>query len=141
MNDGLALLLLAAGVVVLLLFLGAIRGGGSGKGAPVWRPGFGADGTSERPFTPTVSAPGIALDDVHGWVWLATKENGCILLDRATVREWSHEWRSMPNGERWQNELTFRLADVKMPVVRVPFGRNHRLAEEWQARLTTWMNG
>lgn len=141
MNDGVALLLLAVGGVVFLCVLGAFRGGGGGKGGLQWRPGFGADGTPERPFKPTVSGPGIALDAAHGWLWLATQENGCLLLDRANVREWSHEWRAMPNGERWHNELTFRLADLKTPVVKVAFGRNHKLAEEWQARLTNWMRG
>lgn len=141
MNDGVALLLLAVGGVVFLCVLGAFRGGGGGKGGLQWRPGFGADGTPERPFKPTVLGPGIALDAAHGWLWLATKENGCLLLDRANVREWSHEWRAMPNGERWHNELTFRLADLKTPVVKVAFGRNHKLAEEWQARLTSWLAG
>lgn len=121
------------------------RGGGPGRGGLEWRPGFGADGTPERHFRPAISGPGIAIDDVHGWLWLATKDNGCRLIDRADVREWRHEWRDITNGrggrEMWNNELVFRLADVQTPVVKVSFGRNHRLAEEWQARLTTWLNG
>lgn len=141
MNDGVALLLLAVGGVVFLCVLGAFRGGGGGKGGLQWRPGFGADGTPERPFRPTVSGPGIAIDDVNGWVWLATKENGCVLLDRTNVREWSHDWRSMPNGEKWHNEITVRTSDLKTPMVKVGFGRNHKLAEQWQARLTNWMHG
>lgn len=141
MNDGVALLLLAVGGVVFLCVLGAFRGGGGGKGGLQWRSGFGADGTPERPFKPTISGPGIAIDDVNGWVWLATKENGCVLLDRANVREWSHDWRSMPNGEKWHNEITVRTSDLKTPMVKVGFGRNHKLAEQWQARLTSWMHG
>jgi len=141
MNDGAALLLLVVVGVLVLLALAAVRGGGSGKGGVEWRPGFGADGTPDRPFKPTVSGPGIALDATNGWLWLATEKNGCLLLDRANVREWAHEWKKMPNGELWNNELVFRLADLQTPVVKVAFGRNYRVAEEWQARLTTWLNG
>ena len=141
MNDGAALLLLVVVGVFVLLAVAVARGGGSGRSGTEWQPGFGSDGAPDRPFKPTVSGPGIAIDDVHGWLWLATKENGCLLLDRAHVREWSHDWRSMPNGEKWHNEITVRTTDLNTPIVKVAFGRNFKLAETWQARLTTWLNG
>lgn len=142
-NDGAALLLMAfVGVVIVLVLLGN-RGGGPGKSGLQWRPGFGADGTPDRPFQPTFSGPGIAFDAEHGWLWLATTA-GCRLIDRADIRTWTHEWRDVSRGARsetWHNQLVFRLADLKTPVVKVDFGRNHKLAEEWQARLTSWLNG
>ena len=141
MNDGVVLLMLAVGGVLFLVVVMAMRGGGSGKGGPRWQPGFGTEGTEVRPFEPTVSGPGIAIDADHGWLWLATVGHGCLLLDRAEVRAWSHEYTRMPNGQMWNNELVFRLSDLHRPVVKVGFGRNYRLAEEWQARLTSWLNG
>lgn len=141
MNDGGAALLMGFVVLVIMLLVVGNRGGGPGKSGSEWRPGSGADGTPERPFKPTLAGPGIAIDTNHGWLWLATKEKGGRLIDRADVRAWTHEWQSMPNGQKWHNELTFRLSDLQTPVVRVAFGRNHRLAEEWQARLTSWLNG
>lgn len=138
-------------VFVSLVFLAwcmvvfARRGGGKGALAPEWNAAWGAKGTPERPFEPTVSGPGIALDATHNWLWVATDEHGHRLIDKADIRGWKHEWKEVNQGhtklEFWNNAIVICLADLAVPVVRVSFGRDRELASQWQARLTTWLNG
>lgn len=148
MRDGsfflICMLVLLGAVVILWLIKAVTRGGGGGSKTPQWRSDLGQDDTAARPFTPTVSGPGIALDDIHGWLWLATDEHGYMLVEKANVREWRHEWSEVNINralELWHNRLVFRLADLTRPIVRVSFGRDHELAAQWQARLTIWLDG
>ena len=148
MRDGsvfLIVMLVLFGIVMVAVIAKAIgRGGGGRPSAPEWRHEFGDKGTSERPFSPTVSGPGIAIDSVHGWLWLATEEHGYKLIDRADIRTWKHEWSEVNINralELWHNKIAVGLADLRTPLVKVAFGRDHRQAELWHARLTTWLNG
>lgn len=148
MNSGLVLLLMAGGgaLFLFLLWLGLsiTRGGGRATG-PTWRPDLGGTGTPDRPFTPTVSGPGLAIDAEHDWLWVATEENGYRFIEKSHIRTWRLEWteRSHTSGatQLWHNKLVLGLSDLRTPIVKVGFGRDHALAQEWQARLSAWLNG
>lgn len=146
MNDGEALLTFAVVSSGLLLWAmiakARRRGGGAGATAPEWSKALGDNGTADRPFEPTLSGPGIALDDRHDWLWLATDEHGHRLLDRSTLLSWKYEWENvLINGanEVWNNRLVFRTTDLVTPLLKVSFGRDKATAELWHARLTTWL--
>ena len=77
-----------------------------------------------------------------------------MILDLSQIAGWEHTWRDSTNGNgrvfRTQNAITFRLRQLDVPSVRVHFRRysdafggskNFLEAEEWQARLTTLING
>lgn len=82
MNDGEVLLTMAVGggllVLTLAVFVSVRRGGGGGSGAPKWRPEFGDNGTPDRPFQPTISSPGIALDAEHGCPGRNHRRRRCV---------------------------------------------------------------
>ena len=148
MNSGAVLLWMwgigLSSLLVLWLVVSSRRGGGRAQ-APTWSPGLGGAGTPERPFVPTVSGPGIAIDDVHGWLWVATEDNGYQLIDQARIQGWRHEWTERSDNagklEFWHNRLVVRLKDLQTPVVKVAFGRDYDVAEQWKGRLSAWLNG
>jgi len=146
MNDGTGLVVFAAVSAVIVFAVVVLkslrRGGGGGSTAPHWRAEFGQNGTAERPFEPTVSGAGIAIDEHNGWLWLATDEHGYRLLDRADVRSWRHEWDDVVvnrAAEVWNNRLLIRTSDLRTPLLAVSFGRDRAEAQLWHARLTTWL--
>lgn len=142
MNGELVLVLIFIGLIVLTIR----KANREGADRDEWKPGWGPAGTEDRPFQPTAIGPGIAIDDNHDWLWLLADGHGAILVEKTKIRDWKHEWvDSQRDGggriRHLRNFLVLRLADNERPVVKVSFGPEYTKAEEWQARLTTWING
>lgn len=95
-------------------------------------------------FHATYRARHIALDTQAGLLWIKPTQGRAVVLPKSEVRAWEHTWTRVTTGLGTQrnvrNHLTFRTGNLDRPVVKVAFG-SHRLAEEWQSRLTTWING
>lgn len=107
----------------------------------------------EPPMTVTYAAENVALDVPARRVWLRDVNGRQMIVDISQIAAWEHTWRDSTNGAgrvfRTQNTLTFRLRQLDVPSVRVRFkrysdafggNRNFNEAEEWQARLTTFIN-
>jgi hypothetical protein len=108
----------------------------------------------ERPLHATYAAENIAVDVPDRRLWLRDERGREMILDLSQIAGWEHTWRDSTNGAgrvfRTQNAITFRLRQLDIPSVRVRFKRysdafggskNFLEAEEWQARLTTLING
>ena len=95
-------------------------------------------------FQATYRARNIALDTQADTLWIRPTEGRALVLPKHQVRAWEHNWTRVTTGlgtqRNMRNHLTFRTGDLSRPVIRVAVG-SHRLAEEWQNRLTTWING
>lgn len=95
-------------------------------------------------FRATYRARNIALDAHNDTLWLRPTEGRALVLPKSEVRAWEHTWTRVTTGLDTQrnvrNHITFRTGDLVRPVLKVAFD-SHRLTEEWQSRLTTWING
>jgi hypothetical protein len=95
-------------------------------------------------FQPSFRARNIALDTQNDMLWLRPTEGRALVLPKRDVRTWEHNWTRVTTGLDTQrnirNQITFRTGDLSRPVIKVAVG-SHRVAEEWQSRLTTWING
>jgi hypothetical protein len=110
--------------------------------------------SGEPPLHATYAADNIALDVPGRRMWIRDERGREMLLDLSQIAGWEHTWRDSTNGAgrvfRTQNAITLRLRQLDIPSVRVRFRRysdafggskNFLEAEEWQARLTTLING
>nr|WP_063574106.1 hypothetical protein [Luteibacter rhizovicinus] len=108
----------------------------------------------EPPLHATYTADNLALDVPGRRLWLRDERGREMILDLSQIAGWEHTWRDSTNGNgrvfRTQNAITFRLRQLDVPSARVHFRRysdvfggskNFLEAEEWQARLTTLING
>lgn len=117
---------------------------------------------STRPFHAPGAAPlqatyasiNIALDLPGRRLWLRDVSGRAMIVDLDEVAAWQHTWTDTSNvwGHRFRirNEMKFRLRQLDTPSVTVRFNRhndaisgnrNYEEASQWQARLTTLING
>lgn len=104
-------------------------------------------------LTPTHADANIAIDAKSGRVWIRDERGKCHILQRHEIREWEHHWttQSKPLGlYHVQNYMELRTDSLDRPTVRLRFNRysdalnwrrNYDAGVEWQARLTTFLNG
>jgi hypothetical protein len=120
-----------------------------GEGAPRT---FHAKGSP--PLLATYASVNLALDLPGRRLWLRDVGGRTMIIDVSDLAAWEHTWTDTSNvwGHRFRirNELKFRLRQLDMPSVTVRFNRhndsvsgnrNYEEASQWQARLTTLING
>lgn len=93
-------------------------------------------------FTPTIAHRNLALDATSDRLWVRPMKGQPRIVTRQEILGWKHEYVESANAFRinqLKNCIVFRTADLKDPIFKVWFGRDHKTAEEWQARLTTWI--
>lgn len=109
---------------------------------------------SEPPLTATYAATNLAVDVPGRRLWIRDTSGRRLIVELDEIAGWEHTWSDTANGfghrSRIRNELEFRLRRLDIPTVRVAFRRhsdafngnaNYAEASEWQARLTTLING
>lgn len=108
----------------------------------------------EPPLTATYASANLALDVMGRRLWIHDVTGRELIIDLDEVAAWEHTWTDTANAwghrSRIRNELAFRLRLLDVPNVRVSFRRysdafngnkNFEEASQWQARLTTLING
>lgn len=108
----------------------------------------------EPPFHAAYASENVALDVAARRIWLRDVSGRMMTLDLNQIAGWEHTWTDTTNGygrrSRIRNELSFRLRQIDVPTARVSFrqfsdafngNKNYDEAAEWQARLTTLING
>jgi hypothetical protein len=111
-------------------------------------------GPGEPPFQAAYASENVALDVASRRIWLRDVNGRTMTVDLDQIAGWEHTWTDTTNGygrrSRIRNELSFRLRQLDVPTVRVAFrqfsdafngDKNFDEAAEWQARLTTLING
>lgn len=102
--------------------------------------GFGADFAHDN----------IAIDNGAGKLWLRDKSGVAAVVDKGDVLRWNTAFVSR-GTVHLNSRLEVHVRDLKRPKFEVPFrrhgetwkwgaARNHAEAEEWNSRLTTWVN-
>ena len=96
-----------------------------------------------KDFQPTVLHRNIQLDTTTDRLWVRPVRGEPQVLARGQIKGWKHEWVDRSNAfrvNRMKNTISFRTDDVRAPLLKVAF-ENYAIADEWHARLSTWING
>ena len=130
---------LVAAVVVFFL----VKGGGKfGPSASAFPPGF----------NPDFKHINIAIDTKSNRVWLRDRKSGqTTTLDKGDLLRWTHRYTTANHGTWVKNFIDVEVRDLNRPKYEVAFNRNGEFSifgarknqaecEEWQSRLTTWVN-
>jgi len=131
---------LAAAVAVFFLVKAA--GKDKGPSASALPPGFSTDFHHDN----------IAIDTKSNRVWLRDRKSGqTSTLDKGNLLRWTHRYTTGNHGTWVKNFIDVEVRDLNHPKYEVAFNRHSELSifgarknqaecEEWQSRLTTWIN-
>ena len=101
-------------------------------------------------FNASFEHDNIAIDTTANKVWLRDRKSGqTATLDKRDLLRWTHRYTSV--GKYWtKNFIDIEVRDLNRPKYEVAFNRhadtkwgckkNQAECEEWQSRLTTWIN-
>lgn len=102
-------------------------------------------------FNPDYQHDNIAIDTKSDRIWLRDRSSGkTVILKRLDMLRWTHRY-TQGNGAWIKNFIDAEVRDLNRPKYEVSFNRHGDLwrwnakknaaeCEEWQSRLTTWVN-
>ena len=105
------------------------------------------------PFSPTHADRNLAIDTTTDRVWIRDERGKAWVFHKSQLRAWKHHWHEWRNAAftfREHNVIEISVADLDHPIHRVKFDRhsdkfgnqrNYQAAQEWNDRLTTFING
>ena len=129
-----------AAIAVFFLVKGS--GIGSGPSASKLPAGFSTDFHHSN----------IAIDTKSNRVWLRDRKSGqAATFDKGNLLRWTHRYTTGNHGTWVKNFIDVEVRDLNHPKYEVAFNRHSELSifgarknqaecEEWQSRLTTWIN-
>lgn len=97
-------------------------------------------------FEATHRAKNMAINAHTRQVWFRDTRGKEWILSPEDIRTWRHEWTNLSNnyGGQWQtkNVLIITTNDLDHPTHTIAMGGHskHKLAAEWQERLTAMLN-
>lgn len=101
-------------------------------------------------FNASFGHDNIAIDTNANKIWLRDRKTGqTAILNKSDLLRWSHRYTSI--GQYWtKNFIDLEVRDLNRPKYEIAFNRhadtkwgckkNQAQCEEWQSRLTTWIN-
>ena len=134
---------LAAAIAVFFLLKGNSQAGPTGTSA-----GFGKKFPAG--FTANFAHENIAIDQAAGMLWLRDRSGHTTVVKKGDILRWTHTYK--PTKGVWINNcIEIAVRDLNRPLYYVHFRRhsetwiwnapkNTAECEEWQSRLTTWVN-
>lgn len=96
-------------------------------------------------FISSFSHDNIAIDQQNGKLWLRDASGHQTVVDKGDLLRWNVAYVAQ-GAVHFNNKLEIHVRDLTRPKIDVHFrrhrdaNRNFADAEEWQSRLTTWVN-
>lgn len=100
-------------------------------------------------FVPDFRHDNIAISSPADKLWVRDKSGKSAILDKADILRWNLAFTSF-GIEHTNSRIEIHVRDLNRPMWSIPFKRhsdtwkwsarnNYAEAEEWQSRLTTWL--
>lgn len=105
----------------------------------------GAPAKLPASFVSSFSHDNIAIDQQNGKLWLRDASGHQVVIDKGDLLRWNVAYVAQ-GAVHFNNKLEIHVRDLNRPKIDVHFrrhrnaNRNFADAEEWQSRLTTWVN-
>lgn len=96
-------------------------------------------------FISSFSHDNIAIDQQNGKLWVRDASGHQTVVDKGDLLRWNVAYVAQ-GAVHFNNRLELHVRDLNRPKIDVNFRRhrnekrNFADAEEWQSRLTTWVN-